>query len=89
MDNPLFALSFIPGSIAVSLILVSLYLLVSRHRVAQTCHKPEEMYQTPLQQFNSWPGGRTKVTIEGSRMVRTRVKTDPVSGISFQVREEA
>ena len=86
MDSSLIWLMFIPSSIAISLSLVALLTLVSRPRPPQQRHGTTS---TPKEQFDSWPGGRTKITFEGENMVRTRVKTDPVSGITFQVREVA
>lgn len=89
MANPLIILIFVPAAIAVSMSIVALYLMVARRVMPLPKYRGTVDLLTPLQQFDGWPGGRTKISFEGDQMVRTRVKEDPTSGIAFQVREVA
>ncbi len=87
MTIPLLPIVIIPSAIAFSMGIVALYLLVARKVMPRRVPPATLGFQTPLEQFNTWPGGRTKIAFEGDKMVRTRVKTDPVSGIAFKTRE--
>lgn len=89
MYNQLLYFTIVPLSIIVSVGLVALVDVVARYVMPRRHHPSGSDFRTPREQFDSWPGGRTKIELSGEKIVRTRAKTDPQSGISFYVREEA